>query len=103
MVPSVAKEKFPSVTLPGIVPGTARLVAQSLTTTLPQAPRNSRYLLNRKLGRPQSRSWFLGGENSLLAFPGIEQRFREGPGRSLVTALTELSRFCVGLKFGLSP
>jgi hypothetical protein len=45
---------------------------------------NTRYLLHRKLGVPQSWSASYGVEKKILSLPGIELRFIDCPSRSLI-------------------
>jgi hypothetical protein len=45
---------------------------------------NPTYLLNRRLGGPQSRYWLCAEEKNLLPLPGIEPRFRSRSALSLV-------------------
>jgi len=55
-----------------------------------------RYPSNRRLGGPQSQSERFGVEKNLLPLPGVKVRLLGHPASSLVTILTELSRYFSG-------
>jgi hypothetical protein len=63
-------------------------------TPLPLNPRGkgSRYPLDRRPARPQSRSGHCGEEKNLLSLPGIVPRVLGRPANSLVAKPTELSQ-----------